>query len=97
MKRVAAALNWDGSRATTRQLPARARIFLGPVTPAARLAKTLVRGEPLELRICWLPRLQGGNDVLVPSFSTDDGKRIAFRILRTVSFGDVLGVVYRRS
>jgi hypothetical protein len=96
MKRVAAVLTWDGSRAPTRRLPARARTFLGPVTPAARLARTLTLDEPLELRICWVPRLQGGPDVLVPPFSTKNGKRIAFRTVRTVPFGDMLGVVYRR-
>ncbi len=97
MTRVAAALNWDGSRATARQLPVRARRFLGPITPAARLAKTLARGEALELRICWVPQLQGGSDVLVPTFATPDGKRLAFHTVRTVPFGPVLGIVYRRA
>jgi hypothetical protein len=97
MTRVAAALHWDGSRATTRRLPARARSFLGPITPAARLAKTLALGEPMELRICWVPELRGGPDVLVPSFSTPDGKRLVFHTVRTVPFGAVLGLVYRRA
>ncbi len=97
MKRVAAALNWDGSRATARQLPVRARSFLGPITSATRLAKTVALGEPLELRICWVPHLQGGPDVLVPPFATPDGKRLAFHTVRTVPFGPVLGVVYRRA
>ncbi len=96
MTRVTAALYWDGSRATLRQLPARARTFLGSVTPPARLARTLAQGQPLELRICWVPQLQGGADVLIPPFPTDDGKRIVFQTIRTVSFGQVLGVVYRR-
>ncbi len=96
MTRAAAALNWDGSRTTTHQLPVRARTFLGPITPAARLAKTLALGEPLELRICWVPRLRGGPDVLLPPFPTPDGKRLAFHTVRTVPFGAVLGVIYRR-
>lgn len=97
MTRAAAALNWDGSRAPARRLPARARTFLGSVTPAARLAKTLARDEPLELRVCWVPALEGGPAVLVPPFSTTNGKRIVFRTIRTIPFGDVLGVVYRRA
>jgi len=95
--RAAAALTWDGARHPARRLPAPARAFLGPVTPAKKLAALLAQGGPAELRICWVPRLRGGADVLVPPFATADGKRVAFRMVRTVSFGPVLGAVYRRN
>jgi hypothetical protein len=94
--RVAAALTWDGARCPAKSLPAKARAFLGPVTPAKRLAGVLAEGSSIELRICWFPALRGGDEVLCPPFSTTDGKRITFRLVRTVAFGDVLGVVYRR-
>ena len=96
MKRAAAALAWDGARVSARGLPVRARAFLGPVTAAPRLAKMLAEGGPVELRICWVPLLQGGPKVLAPPFDAPEGKRIAFRTVRTVAFGRVLGVVYRR-
>jgi len=94
--RVAAALTWDGARFPTARLSAKARAFLGRVTPAAKLAGILADAAPIELRVCWAPRLRGGNEVLCPPFTTTDGKRIAFRLVRTVEFGNVLGVVYRR-
>jgi hypothetical protein len=94
--RVAAALTWDGARCPAKSLPAKARAFLGPVTPAKRLAGILTEGGPIELRICWVPALRGGDEVLCLPFTTADGKRIAFRLVRTVAFGDVLGAVYRR-
>jgi hypothetical protein len=43
-----------------------------------------------------VPRLKGGTEVLCPPFTTPNGKRIPFRLTRTVSFGDILGAVYRR-
>ena len=95
MTRVAAALTWDGARFPARRLPAKARAFLGPVTPAARL-EALLKGESrVELRICWVPLLRGGPETLCPPFTAPDGQRIAFRLKRTVPFGDVLGTVYR--
>jgi hypothetical protein len=94
--RAAAALTWDGARHPARRLPVRARAFLGPVTPAKKLAALLAQGGPAELRICWVPRLRGGEDVLLPPFETRRGKRLAFRLMRTVAFGPVLGAVYRR-
>ena len=30
-------------------------------------------------------------------FRRSDGKRVAFRAVKTVRFGDILGVVYRRN
>jgi hypothetical protein len=97
MIRAAAALTWDGARFPAARLPAKARKFLGPVTPASRLAALLGQDGAIELRICWVPKLRGGNDVLVPAFKTPGGKRLAFRLARTVPFGDLLGAVYRRS
>jgi hypothetical protein len=94
--RAAAALTWDGARFPAQRLPVKARTFLGRVTPSARMAAILAEGAPIELRICWVPRLRGGDEVLCPPFITPDGKRIAFRLMRTVAFGDVLGTVYRR-
>jgi hypothetical protein len=96
MIRAAAILAWDGARVPARGLPTKARAFLGPVTPPRKLAALVGADEPLELRVCWLPRLKGGPDVLVPPFATKDGKRIVFRLMKTVVFGDVLGAVYRR-
>jgi hypothetical protein len=94
--RVAAALTWDGARFPAKRLPLKARAFLGRVAPAAKLAALLAEKTSLELRICWVPKLRGGPEVLCAPFTTSDGKRIAFRLVRTVRFGDVLGVVYRR-
>jgi len=94
--RVAAALTWDGARCPAKRLPAQARAFLGPISPAKKLAKILTESSAIELRICWVPELRGGDKVLCPPFMTTDGKRIAFQLMRTVAFGSVLGAVYRR-
>jgi hypothetical protein len=96
MNRAAAALTWDGARIPARRLPAKARKFLGAITPALRMKALLEAEETLELRVCWVPRLVGGSATLVAPFATMDGRRIAFRFVRTVVFGDVLGAVYRR-
>jgi hypothetical protein len=94
--RVAAALTWDGARFPAKRLPVKARAFLGRVTPATKLAGVLAEGTPMELRVCWVPKLRGGPEVLCAPFTTSDGKRVAFRLVRMVRFGDVLGAVYRR-
>jgi hypothetical protein len=94
--RVAAALTWDGARFPAGRLPAKARAFLGRITPPAKLAGILAEGTPMELRICWVPQLRGGDEVLCPPFATADGRRIAFRLVRAVSFGCILGSIYRR-
>jgi hypothetical protein len=94
--RVAAALTWDGARFSTRSLPVKARAFLGRVTPATKLAALLAEKTPLELRICWVPKLRGGPEALCAPFTTSEGKRIAFRLVRTVRFGEILGAVYLR-
>jgi hypothetical protein len=96
MTRAAAALTWDGVRFPATRLPARERAFLGPITPARELAKWLDHGGPGELRLCWVPQLKGGPATLLPPFATPDGKRVAFRLVKTVQLGASLGVVYRR-
>jgi hypothetical protein len=96
---VALALTWDGCRWPVRSLPAAARAFLrvgsGKVPNAATLGKLLADGKIGELRICWVPRLRGGDDVLAEPFSTPDGLRLRFRAAKPRRFGDVLGVIYR--
>ena len=97
MNRAAAALTWDGARFPVRRLPEKARRFLGPATPAARLGALLQSKTLFELRICWVPRLRGGPETLCPPFTTPNGRRLAFRLVRTVPLGEVLGAVYRRT
>jgi hypothetical protein len=94
-QRAAAALTWDGARWPAAKLPAKAKAFLGRVTPPAKIAALLAEKNLGELRICWVPRLKGGNDVLCKPFATLDGKRLPFRLARIVPFGDMLGAVYR--
>ena len=94
--RAAVALTWDGTRFPARRLPAKARAFLGKSTPPAKLAALIAAQNLTELRICWVPRLRGGDDVLTAPFTTKDGKRIPFRLVRALLFGNVLGAVYRR-
>jgi hypothetical protein len=96
MTHAAAALTWDGVRVPAHRLPVKARAFLGKSTPPSKLAALIAAQDLTELRICWVPRLKGGTDVLCPPFTTPNGKRIPFRLTRTVSFGDILGAVYRR-
>ncbi len=96
---IALALTWDGSRTSVRSLPSAARAFLGRtlgrVPGSASLAKLLAAGEIRELRICWVPQLQGGDEVLAVPFPAPGGLRLRFRAIRQRRFGDVLGVVYR--
>jgi hypothetical protein len=100
---IVLALTWDGARWSAASLPPKARAFLRAgsakkITPsAAKMAVLLSNDQVPEIRICWVPRLKGGKDVLTKPFITPDGLRVAFRMLRTAHFGDVLGVVYRRS
>jgi hypothetical protein len=101
-KIVALALSWDGARWPTRNLPTDARVFLagksaGESIPSARnLTQLLAEDQIREMRICWVPQLRGGEKVLSEPFPVTGGRRLAFRSVKTVSFGDVLGVVYRR-
>jgi hypothetical protein len=96
---IALALAWDGSRQPVRSLPPAARAFLktgsGKAPRAAAVAKLLAARKISELRICWVPRLTGGENTLAAPFSTPEGLRVHFRAVRQRRFGDVLGVVYR--
>ena len=99
---IAMALTWDGARCPARTLPSAARAFLagragkGKVLSAQKLA-TLFAGDQIkEIRICWVPLLKGGPGVLSEPFQAPTDGRLAFRAVKTVRFGDVLGVIYRR-
>jgi hypothetical protein len=99
-KAVALALTWDGSRRPIRSLPGKARAFLKAgrlqkIPSPARLPELLHRGGVSELRVCWVPQLRGGDEVLCAPFATSDGLRIRFRAVEWQRFGDVLGVIYR--
>ena len=95
---VAMALTWDGARWPVKSLPPKARAFLaGPVTPVREATRLLARDLVREIRVCWVPRLKGGDAVLANPLPTPDGIRMSFRTSRTRRFGDILGVVYRRA
>jgi hypothetical protein len=103
-RRIAAlALTWDGARWPVRSLPPRCRAFLSgtgkksPLLSASSLALLFARDEIDEIRICWVPQLKGGDDVLAAPFSALGNKRLPFRVIRQVRLGDNLGVVYRRA
>jgi hypothetical protein len=49
-----------------------------------------------EIRVCWVPQLSGGKETLSAPFFTLNGKRLAFRMTKSVRWGNLLGVVYRR-
>jgi hypothetical protein len=97
---IALALTWDGARWPVRTLPAKARAFLagrsGEIPSARKMAQLFADDQVRELRVCWAPRLKGGDAVLSESFQTPAGTRIGFQAVKTVRFGDVLGVIYRR-
>ncbi len=101
-REIALALTWDGARWPVRTLPAKAQAFLagrGGISkrPSSRETAALLADDQVkEIRICWVPALKGGDDVLSDPFQTASGKRIPFRASQTVPFGDILGVVYRR-
>jgi hypothetical protein len=98
---IALALTWDGARWPVSSLPLKARAFLATrsrkIPSATKMATLLAADELKEIRICWVPRLKGGHDVLSGPFSTTSGKRLTYKATRTAQFGDILGVVYRRS
>ena len=95
---IALALTWDGARWPARTLPPKARAFLaGPAVPSARkMAELFADDQVREIRVCWVPRLKGGSAVLSEPFQTPAGTRIGFQSVKTVRFGDILGVIYRR-
>jgi hypothetical protein len=97
---VALALTWDGARWPARSLPPKARAFLSgrsrAVLSGRETAELFADDQVNEIRICWVPRLKGGNAVLSEPFGTPRGTRLGFQPIKTVRFGDILGVVYRR-
>jgi len=100
---IALALTWDGARWPARLLPPKARAFLQGrakllTVPAAGELSTLLAKDGIgEIRVCWVPRLKGGEGTLSKPFRTPWGKRIPFQAVTTSRFGEVLGVVYRRN
>jgi len=98
--KIALALTWDGSRWPAASLPPKARAFLranGYASPARReVAQLLAADAVSEMRLCWVPRLKGGDNVLADIFPAPKNKRVPFRAVKTTRFGDVLGVVYQR-
>lgn len=99
MKRpfLAQALTWDGARWPVRSLPPAARKFLsgGFSAHPKKVAELFQAGEVHEVRICWVPALRGGEETMNLPFAVPGGKRISFQVKKMVSFGDVLGVIYR--
>ena len=100
---VALALTWDGARWPLKALPPKARAFLEgkssrkSTLTSKSVAKLLAEDQVHEIRICWVPRLRGGDEVLSEPFSVLDGQRLGFQVIRLVRFGDICGVIYRRS
>ena len=96
---IALALTWDGARWPARTLPPKARAFLAgraeKIPSARKMAELFADDRVREIRVCWVPRLKGGCDVLAEPFQAPVGKRIGFRSVKTVCFGDILGVIYR--
>jgi hypothetical protein len=94
-------MTWDGARWPTRSLPPKARAFLagraGKTPTPQRMAALFAANQVKEIRVCWVPRLKGGPDVLSEPFQAPAGKRLGFRSVKTVLFGDILGVIYRTS
>jgi len=99
---IALALTWDGARWPVKSLPPRARSFLAgqgrnmPAPAAKKLSILFMDDQVREIRVCWVPCLKGGAEVLSGPFQTLTGKRLAFKDVKTAHFGDVLGVIYRR-
>jgi riboflavin biosynthesis pyrimidine reductase len=60
------------------------------------MAELLAGDQVKEIRVCWAPRLKGGSEVLSTPFPTPDGLKMGFHFVRSMRFGDVLGVIYRR-
>jgi len=99
---IALALTWDGARWPVSALPQKARAFLRSKLPkttvpaAKQIAELFTRNEVAECRICWVPQLKGGPEVLSEPFLPASGRRVSFVAAGQIAFGDVLGVVYRR-
>jgi hypothetical protein len=97
---VALAMTWDGVRWPARGLQVAARAFLkaeGRAPSSAKVARLFAADQVRELRVCWVPRLRGGEKVLCAPFTTATGLRLGFRATKMKRFGDVFGIVYRRT
>jgi len=96
---VALAMTWDGARYPARSLRPKARAFLAHnsrALPSQNKMSALFANERVnEIRVCWVSKLRGGDEVLCDAFPAPSGKRMRFQSTRTVRFGDVLGVIYR--
>jgi hypothetical protein len=97
---IALALTWDGARWPVRTLPPKARAFLKgqsmEIPSPRKMAELFAGGRVREIRICWVPRLKGGGAVLSEPFQTPAKKRIGFQSVKTMRFGDLLGMIYRK-
>jgi len=95
---LSVALTWDGARWPVRKLSPKARAFLGGKgsVSAGEMAEWAACDTVKEIRVCWVPQLAGGDDVLALPFVTPTAKRIPFRMVCMLPLGDALGVVYRR-
>jgi hypothetical protein len=99
---IALALTWDGARWPTAKLSRQAQAFLGkghlsPIRSRREITKFLGKNQVVEIRICWVPSLRGGDQVLSDPFVISSGKRLGFRVAKMRSFENVLGVIYRRA
>jgi hypothetical protein len=96
-RRLGVALTWDGARWPRRALPDGAQRFLGGRSPGlAELTRRMAADEVDEIRVCWVPRLKGGNETLNGPFVPGDGRRLKFQATNWRRFGEVLAVTYRR-
>jgi riboflavin biosynthesis pyrimidine reductase len=83
-----------------RALPAGVRKFLRPsgvsAPSSAQVSRLLQNGELEEIRICWVPVLAGGDQVITLPFPTPRQMRINFRAVSLKQIGDILCAIYRR-
>jgi len=101
VRAIALALTWDGAR-WPGKLPPKARAFLAGKskslsTPTTKeLSRLFSTDEIREMRICWVPRLKGGREVLSEPLTVPGRKRLGFAAIKMIRLGDSLGVIYRR-
>jgi len=99
---VALALTWDGARWPEKKLSSKARAFLkGPSkslrAPIPKKLSVLFVDDAIdEIRICWVPQLKGGKEVLAEPFATPKGKRLKFVVTHTIRLDEALGVIYSK-
>lgn len=99
---ISCALTWDGARWPIKKLPPKARTFLvgrskkNSIPTAKEFSRLFANDGIKEIRVCWVPCLKGGTEVLAEPFVVSASKRLGFAVTRRISLGDILGVVYRR-